>query len=92
MESTNVNGMAWIGRILNLLAKFYWAVFILCLISLFAPSDFSKSTGLDTLKEQNKTPLWILFIFLGAWLARDIFFFIGKSVTKRASTQKPKGA
>jgi hypothetical protein len=84
--------MAWIGRVLNLLAKFYWAVFILCLTVLFAPPDFSKSTGLDTFREQNGTLLWILFVFLGAWLVRDIFFFSGKIVAKRASTQKPKGA
>lgn len=87
-----MNGIGLIGRLFNFLAKFYWAILILCLIVLFAPADFARSTGIEILREQNEIPLWILFIFLGAWLVRDILFFIGNSITKRASNQKPKGA
>jgi hypothetical protein len=83
----NVNGIGLIGRLFNFLAKIYWAIFILCLIVIFAPTDFARSTGIKTLREQNEIPLWILLIFLGAWLVRDIIFFIGKSATKRASNQ-----
>lgn len=92
MGSMNVNGINSIGKFLNFLAKFYWAIFILCLIVLFSPPNFARSTGIGILREQNEIPLWILFVFLGAWLVRDIIFFIGNRSKKGALHRKPKGA
>jgi hypothetical protein len=80
--------MQWVGNFLNFLAKFYWAIFILAGIVLFAPADFARSTGIATIREQNPISLWILFLFLGAWLLRDTIFFIGKTVTQRPVAKK----
>lgn len=49
-----------LGRTLDQIAKYSWALLVVCVVVLFAPDPFAEETGFNTLREDYKPWPWVL--------------------------------
>ncbi len=71
--------MEWIGKILDFIAKFSWAVMIVAAFVLFVPDDAAKQIAIFDIRESYKGVWWIVLVLSGAiWSSSAFKYFDSK--------------
>ena len=65
--------MDWVGKVLDFVAKYFWALFVVAAFVLFVPDDAAQQIGLTELREKYKGLLWVGLVFSGALWAGAAF-------------------
>lgn len=65
--------MEWLSKLLDFVAKYFWALFVVAAFILVIPEDAAKQIGLAELRETHKGYLWVGLVFFGALWAGAIF-------------------
>lgn len=83
--------MDWIGKTLDFIAKFSWAVMIVTAFVLFVPDDAAKQIAILEIREKYKGFCWILLVLSGAIWASTVFkYFDSKFSLWLTSREKEK--
>lgn len=79
-----------VGRLLELVAKYSWAVMFLCGFILFVPEETAKRIGTSEFRDNYRGIWWILFVFAGALWAGNIVSSVGGRIysARRNRTEK----
>ena len=83
--------MEWIGKTLDFIAKFSWAVMVVAAFVLFVPDDAAKQIAIFDIRESYKGIWWIVLILSCAIWSSSVFkYFDGKLSVWLASRSKEK--
>jgi hypothetical protein len=85
--------MDWLGKVLDFVATYSWAVLVVTAFVLFVPDDAAKQIGVLEIRESSKGVWWIVLVLSGAIWAGSIFRYFDKKLStllERQGKEKAK--
>jgi len=73
--------MEWLGKTLDFISKYSWAVFMASAFVLFVPDDAAKQIAIFDIREDYKGILWIIFVLSAAIWISAVFKYIDARVS-----------
>jgi CBS domain containing-hemolysin-like protein len=68
--------MEWLGKTLDFISKFSWAVLVVTAFVLFVPDDVAKQIAIFDIRERYKGIGWIILVLSGAIWSSMLFKYI----------------